>query len=187
MSNKKCPQCSLVNFSLADTCKRCGLDLSATPAGSQRWVKRSKDCPQCESAETRSFEMAYASSTASSTLVASSFNFEIGATVTGGTLTQQSALAAYVRPPTVPPSNNAVPLFILLGSLAGFIPLIAFAAWGYAEFGVLMLIATTVAIAITGSRRGEQEYQQRKAAYLEALAHWRRSWICLRCGHRWAM
>jgi hypothetical protein len=190
MANKKCTQCGLVNYSFEEECKRCGTGLAAieaAPIASRQRPKRSKDCPQCESPETRSFEMAYATSTTSGSLVASSFNFDIGTTVTGGTLTQQSALAAYVRPPAPPAGNNALPIFILLGFFAGLVPLILFAALGYPAFGVLMLVATIVAIAIPGSRRGEKEYQHRKADYFKAIAHWHHSWICLRCGYRWAM
>ena len=190
MSSKKCAQCGLVNYSFEEECKRCGTGLAAVeaaPAATRQRPKGSKDCPQCESPETRSFEMAYATSTTSGSLVASSFNFEIGTTVTGGTLTQQSVLAAYVRPPALPSGSTPLPLFILLGVFAGSIPLILFAALNYTAFGVLTLVATTVAIAIPGSRRGEEEYRKRKADYLRAVAHWQRSWICMRCGHRWAV
>jgi ribosomal protein L37E len=191
MNNVKCPQCGLVNYSFEDQCKRCGLGLAKSSEPVQvmapQRVRQSKDCPQCESPETRSFEMAYASSTGTGTLVAGSYNFNIGATVTSGSLTQQSALASYVRPPAPPQGGSGTILMILLGVFLGFALMIFMASANYPAFGFLLLVACPLGLGIPSSRHFSRGYAEKRQEYDMAVAQWRRWWICLRCGHRWAL
>jgi hypothetical protein len=191
MSSKKCPQCGLVNYSFEERCKRCGIALASIAPEtniSPRRQKMSRDCPRCESAETRSFEMAYASSTATGSLVATSYNFNIGATLTGGSLTQQSALAAYVTPPRAPRKDASLVVVCGFGALfvAAILCAITFGD-AFPAFCFLIVVAATVSATTAVYKHQTREFQKAQSIYQEALAYWRRSWICLRCGHRWAL
>lgn len=202
MNSIKCPNCGLVNFASEENCKRCQHSLTATPCVQPLSVtaqheeparpqtqNHSKDCPQCASPETRSFEMAYATSTSTGTLIASSYNFNGGGmTMTGGNIRQQSALAAYVTPPPRPQSAAALTGFmILFGFLVGLSLCYVLTTAGYTLFGLLLFFVFPVGIGCPVWRSSAREYAQKLAEYHLAVAHWRRSWICLRCGHRWAL
>jgi hypothetical protein len=76
------------------------------------------NCPQCGSSQTQSFEMAYSMSTSSGVTRGMAYTFGVGATIAGGRSTQQSNLAAYVRPPIRPTAKygGAIAVLGILGA-----------------------------------------------------------------------
>lgn len=204
MSSMKCPQCGLVNFASDLNCKRCNFSLaptvnpspvervisSSTPATYYPPVQATSNCPSCGSQETRSFEMAYATSTSTGNLRTLSYNFNIGATIGGGAISQTSGLAAYVVPPTPPFKDNTLAnALTVLAILFLFISLIILSVNSEVKaFFFIILIAClgTLSLLVPTLRiRATESFDRAKYRYALAFEQWRRSWICLRCGFKW--
>jgi hypothetical protein len=203
MHSLKCPQCGLVNFASDLNCKRCNFALASTPAPSpiemviappppvnHAPTQAASNCPGCGSQETRSFEMAYATSTSTGNLRTLSYNFNIGATIGGGAISQTSGLAAYVVPPTPPFKDNTLAnALTVLATLFLLISLLVLSLDSEVKpFFFIVLIGSmgTLSLAVPKLRiNATERFNYAKYRYGIAFEQWRRSWICLRCGFKW--
>lgn len=150
------------------------------------------NCPQCASPQTQSFEMAYSMSTSSGLTAMAAYTFGVGPTIGGARSTQQSNLAAYVRPPIRVSDNSGWAIAIVSIFVAGICAVIAssvfksiIAVEAAGGVGAVVFVIALVALLLLGML-----YQsRRRAAHSESYARdydeWRHWWICLRCGNRW--
>lgn len=153
------------------------------------------NCPQCNSVETRSFEMAYTANTSSGTFAAGGFTLGAGATLAAGKIKQQSGLAARVQPPS--PPRLAQFFHVWLYSLAIILVVVAISGWAATLFdpllstplaGFVIGVPTVIAVLIFPlmlHRRAKTNNQKLGEIYEHALERWKSSWICLRCGYTW--
>jgi uncharacterized membrane protein len=206
MSSVKCSQCGLINWASEEKCKRCSnlLNSPSVPnphvpiahRGESKPASISAACPQCHSENTQSFEMVYSSGTSKGSITAFSFDVDTGAVMsTGGALSRQSDLAASVTPPS-PPLMGANQI-IVKGLLACLIAVVLVPVTWWAtnlflsrDLATFISAALAVILIIAGIGWGAYIESERHARNMEnfrrgELAEWQRSWICLRCGHRW--
>ena len=202
MSSVKCNQCGLINWATEEKCKRCGNPIGdATPplnstdrgAGKPALLA---SCPRYHSENTQSFEMVYSSGTSKGSVAALSFDVDSGSVIsTGGAVSRQSNLAASVAPPLPPPmgANQIIVKGLIACLTALVVGLMAWWATGYflsADVATFIGVGLAIVIVIAGIAWGGYIESVRHTKNMEEfkrvkLADWRRSWICLRCGHRW--
>ena len=197
MQSLKCPQCNLVNFATAENCKRCGSSLVISHQ-TQPLVKPADDfpqpfqqqtisttCPRCNSTDSQSYPMAYQAGTSFGNIKAASYTFNVGATVTGGTVSNQTILANNLKPPTAPSSNNGC-ITTLLSCIIVIIVVNIFSAISSNLAALLGLVTLGFCIYYFNKSFSASE-KVRGYEYQKAMAKWSRSWICLRCGASWTL
>ena len=145
----------------------------------------STTCPKCDSEDTRSFEMVYTEGTTTGTFAAGSYTFGVGATLTKGQTSNQSMLASRTRPPIEP--SMSLGLVVVAFILSFIIAIILFSFLPEFSGGLKFLLFLGVVAGLTAlvyflERRRQQP---RVEQYAKDIAVWKRSWICLRCGHAW--
>lgn len=145
----------------------------------------STTCPKCGSEDTRSFEMVYTEGTSTGTFAAGSYTLGVGATLTKGQTTNQSILASRTQPPIKP--TISLGLIVVAFVFSFIIAMILFSLLpnfsGELKFLVFLgVIAGLMALVYFLERKRQQP---RVEQYEKDIAVWRRSWICLRCGHAW--
>jgi hypothetical protein len=153
------------------------------------------NCPQCDSAETRTLEMAYAANTSSGTLTAKSYTFGVGATLTAGQIKQQSGLASRIQLPSPPfltswGTTLIVSLMpvILVAIIAGQIATLFDPLLMTPTSGVIIIVPSLMTAILLSPRIFKMmrvKNEKKKEAYAHNIERWRKTWICLRCGHTW--
>ncbi len=120
--------------------------------------------------------MAHLSGTSTGNLSGLTYSHGGGLGGFGGKTKQQTQLAAITAPPRPPSFTNAV---VIIGGIFIFLFFCKSAQNGL--LGLLILIGGAVGLYFLRNK----SYQAEKAQYQEAIEIWRRSTICLRCGHTW--
>lgn len=187
----KCPQCDLVNFADAKTCKRCEAEIRPLKRGEMR----STSCPKCKSEDTQSFQMAYQTGTSKGRINAGTYSEGGGFGMAGGAVSTQTMLAGKLKPPAnaetfmwgiVAVVVIVVMFLVTLGGtlvtemvFTGTSPLIAFLC--SAGLGILAGVGVLFVLSKTEGPKIEKIRNE----YEKAMHKWSHSWICLRCGKEW--
>lgn len=147
-------------------------------------------CPNCESADTKTLKMAYLTETTVSATAGKAKNLQLsfpgGVTINGGTTHAHSVtrlkLIDEITPPTPPPSLAVALLFIVCG--AGILSAVVCRYIGLDLQGVwwkVLLVVISLplcALAYLAHERMESDYQRGQVEF-------ETTWLCLRCGERW--
>lgn len=107
MNSQRCSNCGFTNFADADNCKKCKQNLqSSSQAKNLRGL--STVCPKCSSNDTQSFQMAYQTGTSMGRVQNTSYNYELGVSVSYANASNQTILANQLKPPIAPSDINNV-------------------------------------------------------------------------------
>lgn len=175
---------------MAENCKRCGNSLAIShqtqsleqPVNNslQNYTeqKLSTVCPKCSSNDTQSYPMAYQAGTSFGKIKTASYTFNVGATVTGGKISNQTILASKLNPPSQSFQGGLLSLFFFV--FVGFIVYAIFSPILYIlgivlGFGAFVFCVCCVCYLINTSQKPNQV----------EISQWGKSWICLRCGANW--
>jgi hypothetical protein len=188
MEPKKCPECHLVNFPDAKSCKRCKADMRPRRSGEPR----STACPKCRSSDTQSFRMAYQTGTSKGSVRMGTYSEDGGFGLAGGNVSTQTMLAGNVQPP-VDSSRTVLVAAVAFCSLAVFIIAVLllnlFAPSSYLGLVGFLLICPTASFGagFLAWRSGIPKVLAAETELRKAMHKWSHSWICLRCGKDWVI
>ena len=155
-------------------------------------------CPKCNSATISRCEMAYAQGTNTGTISGTAIGLEVGeggvhpSFVGGGSVAtqSQSLIAQYAAPPSAPSTRVfqcgliGVAIGGMLG-LGGCNYLMEQSSPDAAMFILAILgpvLAGAVIGVVVGAKLGPSDEEKE---HDKQMVDWRKTWICLSCGHRW--
>ena len=151
-------------------------------------------CPKCDSSDVRRLSIIFGSGTTdvslqSATLGLATYGDDIGVgvanTATSGK--QQSLLARQVAPPA--PRQSSSGCVVILGLVATFagigLGLSAFHKWSLeAAIGGIFLVGIGILFIRESRRNAEEVNRYNREEWLKLKQAWDRSFLCMRCGHR---
>ena len=199
----QCPACDASISSQATACPHCGQPLlvadnttplelalrdseplSQSPATRSEYrspMQAAMTCPQCGSDSSVTFEMAHASGSSTGNLGGLTYSPGIGLGGFGGKTSHQTQLAVRTAPPRRPVSS-VIAVVVIGGIIFLFLLLFAVAT---AEASVVIACIVVIA-AVTGSSYFlNMNFKKDLQRYEQNVERWRRSVICMRCGHSW--
>ena len=195
----ECPACDASVSSQAVACPRCGQPLTEVHTPLEKVLRDSEPlsppprppttqtmqqamtCPQCGSDSSVTFEMANASGTSSGKLSGLTYSHGGGLGGFGGKTSQQTQIAARTAPPRQPTSSATA--FAIVGGIISFSMLVSFISDPSLSLavGCVAAIGTVVALFKWLNKNAEKDRER----YEQQIRAWRRSAICMRCGHLW--
>ena len=138
-------------------------------------------CSQCGSDSSVTFEMAHASGSSTGNLGGLTYSPGIGLGGLGGKTSHQTQLAVRTAPPRRPVSS--VTAVVVIGGII-FLFLLLFAV-ATAEASVVIACILVIAAATGSSYFLNMNSKKDLQRYEQNVEGWRRSVICMRCGHAW--
>lgn len=148
-------------------------------------------CPKCHSENIQSYELIYSQNVSNSshmtTGIGTTFGGNIGAGFATTSGTSVTALGETVAPPALKPTKKDLKKGCLSGVIAFFIAFILFAMTRSETIALLAFFAVTAGAAFLGRKEIKQNEQWNREVYPKLLNEWKHSYMCLKCGHRFAL
>ena len=135
-------------------------------------------CANCGSESTMTFEMANAGGTSYGQFGGMTYSQGAGVGGFGGRGFQQTQLAARLAPPRGPGFFNTPTIILFIASVSIFV---FFSASNHSVVGLALSLIAVGTLIYWRRPLAHAE----TAAYQAQLEQWRRSIVCLRCGHTW--
>ncbi len=142
-----------------------------------------KQCSNCNSDNTQSFQMVYAQGTSSGNFSGLSYNGDnVG--MVGGKSTNQSVLASKIAPPNKPYFRLITIVFLSIFFFILTSIILKFVIDSLLTRSLIAVISTILFAALT-TKYESIKLAKEQNIYTRELSEWQKSWLCLRCGSMW--